>query len=578
VIQELALAKSATVHWGDADIRWQNFADAIALFMTKHDKIMEILGSKPVSFSEMGKPSEHVGALDPRALGANTLVNATSNLFRRSEDGEIHQRLLTLEVLVSSLFLPFEASDPKDTIYAVLSLAKDTSARIDITETPSWRVPPRHQVLLKMMFWLVMWILKLPLIPLVLLLAVLWNNSSEHTPTDNEMSIPIDDRVTPDYDKTLTDVYADFMEYCIEKSDSLDILCRHWAPLPKELTTRQRFVLFKKGQKEEKEMLPTWIPTIDGHAYGGPLGVLGGRKNGDCLVGGLGRLNQQEYNASEDLRPCVKFGKRKAWKEMRKRKAEGTIQKSNTTSPVGLEPIPEISDKASNLPPRVERTPAPVSQPKSIIRKFDGKLQVKGFLLDIIGEKLTGRVLNGVIPAEAFQYGGWESRQGDEAIPDHVPDQLWRTLVADRGPNGTNAPTWYRRACLECLMHTNSNGDFNTLEFRNRLDTPVTMKAFLDRVRSVIWCRKFFLTDGRAPHKPHFGLAPPKTKEGDLICILFGCSVPVILRKISNKGKGLYQFIGACYVHGSMDGEALPAQRAKRSQFPYKDVPGFTLV
>ncbi|KAE9376548.1 hypothetical protein N431DRAFT_529685 [Stipitochalara longipes BDJ] len=487
VIQELALAKTATVHWGGADISWPNFADAIALFMTKHDRITEILG-KPGSFMAFQNPTEHVGALDPRALGANTLVNATTNLFRRAEDGEIHQRLLTLEVLVSSLFLPFEASEPKDTIYAVLSLAKDTSPRIDPTQTPSWRIKPRY--------------------------------------------LPIDVRVSPDYDKTLTDVYADFMEYCIENSKSLDILCRHWAPLPKpmKLTPSQHFDILKAGHKAEEEKLPTWIPTVDGHAYGGPLGVLSGRKNGDSLVGGLERLNQQNYNASEDLQPYVKFGKCKGFEGTRKR------------------------------------------------NKFDGKLYVKGFRVDVIGEKLTGRVSHGVIPAEAFEYGGWISRPDDEVVPDHVPDQLWRTLVADRGPNATNAPTWYRRACLECLMHTNPNGDFNTQQFQNLPDTPVTMKSFLERVRGVIWCRKFFLTAGRVRHKPYFGLAPPGTREGDLICILFGCSVPVILRKIPNNGKGLYNFIGECYVHGIMDGEALPAQLAKRPKWPYKDVQGFTLV
>jgi hypothetical protein len=269
--------------------------------MTKHDRITEILG-KPGSFAEMQKASEHIGALDARALGVNTLVNATSNLFRRSEDGEIHQRLLTLEVLVSSLFLPFEASEPKDTIYAVLSLAKDTSALTDPTGIPSWRVTPRYQV----MFWFLVWLLKLPLQALIfmsLFLALLWNKPSQAAPSENQ-SIPIDDRVSPDYGKALTDVYADFMEYCIEKSNLLDILCRHWAPLPKELTKRQKFELLRDGRKEEKEKLPTWIPTIDGHAYGGPLGVLSGRQNADSLVGGVERLNQQQYNASENLRPA----------------------------------------------------------------------------------------------------------------------------------------------------------------------------------------------------------------------------------------------------------------------------------
>ncbi|GKZ38225.1 hypothetical protein AbraIFM66950_010254 [Aspergillus brasiliensis] len=53
--------------------------------------------------------------------------------------------------------------------------------------------------------------------------------------------------------------------------------------------------------------------------------------------------------------------------------------------------------------------------------------------------------------------------------------------------------------------------------------------------------------------KDYIGLVPSRTQEGDLICVLFGCSVPVILRKQDDH----YIFIGECYVHGIMDGEAI---------------------
>ena len=43
---------------------------------------------------------------------------------------------------------------------------------------------------------------------------------------------------------------------------------------------------------------------------------------------------------------------------------------------------------------------------------------------------------------------------------------------------------------------------------------------------------------------------------GDLVCVLFGCSVPVVLRKRIGEE---YQFVGECYIHGLMDGEAIRA-------------------
>ena len=46
-------------------------------------------------------------------------------------------------------------------------------------------------------------------------------------------------------------------------------------------------------------------------------------------------------------------------------------------------------------------------------------------------------------------------------------------------------------------------------------------------------------------------------QERDVICILYGCSVPVVLREITVKGETFWQLVGECYVHGKMDGEAM---------------------
>lgn len=53
-----------------------------------------------------------------------------------------------------------------------------------------------------------------------------------------------------------------------------------------------------------------------------------------------------------------------------------------------------------------------------------------------------------------------------------------------------------------------------------------------------------------------FGITPASAEVGDIICILFGCSVPVILREHASKTETYFQFIGESYIHGKMDGEA----------------------
>jgi hypothetical protein len=55
--------------------------------------------------------------------------------------------------------------------------------------------------------------------------------------------------------------------------------------------------------------------------------------------------------------------------------------------------------------------------------------------------------------------------------------------------------------------------------------------------------------------KGYIGAVPEQAQQSDLVCILFGCSVPVVLRK--RKEENCYSFIGECYLHGFMDAEAI---------------------
>ncbi len=49
------------------------------------------------------------------------------------------------------------------------------------------------------------------------------------------------------------------------------------------------------------------------------------------------------------------------------------------------------------------------------------------------------------------------------------------------------------------------------------------------------------------------GLVPDHAELGDLICVLFGCDVPVVLRQEDDH----FIFIGECYIRGLMHGEAI---------------------
>jgi hypothetical protein len=81
---------------------------------------------------------------------------------------------------------------------------------------------------------------------------------------------------------------------------------------------------------------------------------------------------------------------------------------------------------------------------------------------------------------------------------------------------------------------------------------------YLRRVQSVVWMQVLIRTTIGESHD-NLGLAPQSVMEGDSICIVYGCSVPVVLRKVfpdGTEGKYYYELIGECYIHGMMDGEA----------------------
>jgi hypothetical protein len=173
-------------------------------------------------------------------------------------------------------------------------------------------------------------------------------------------------------------------------------------------------------------------------------------------------------------------------------------------------------------------------------------LFVDGFLLDtIIKKELPAQ--EGNVPNSWLETGGWRGAIGP------APDRYWRTLVADRSPDGLNPPSTYQRACEYAYHLGPEGGDLNT-ERHIMNNCPEIVAEFLRRVQCVVWKRVLISTQSG-----YLGLAPEKADIGDLVCILYGCTVPVALRKIvrdRTTGESHYQFIGECYIHGMMDGQA----------------------
>ena len=264
VVQELALAKNATLHYNKKEIKWKDFASAIAKFATRFDVIKKLfLPSREFKHNE-----EHLGEIE--ALGANTLVDVTANHFRRSEGApEGLERLSSLESLVSRL-LRFEASDPRDTVYALLSICntKPGVGGRTLRRSSTLLVPDSIESKAK-------------------------NSSTRSGPGSSE----IDVQLVPDYTKTIIEVYRDYTQYCVTTSRSIDIICRHWAPAGRsEAATTEVRIVRKRREKNPQvdAKMPSWVPLLKDSPFGAPRQKGHGRVNGDSLVG---HPDRKCYNA-----------------------------------------------------------------------------------------------------------------------------------------------------------------------------------------------------------------------------------------------------------------------------------------
>ena len=456
VIQEIALAKRATIYCGKAPaVKWRDFANAVALFGSRHRQISGVLRAS----SAFHNAPDILG--DVTALGAHRLVQESSNLFRKSDDGKIQEHLLPLETLVSTLS-PFEATEPHDTIYAVLSLAEDTGAKFSVK--PAAAPPPEPEPPVD----------DEPETPLDL-------NATERAHAEKTIMVlrRVKEEVYPvDYNKTFFEVCKDFLSFTIRNSKSLDMICRPWAP-------------------DTGEKFPSWIRTLSGVAFRAGFNKIHSRVNADTLVG-LPATGKRKYNAARN------FPLGSSW--------------------------------------RLGKAPQ------------DKSLFVRGFVLDSIKVKKVF-AQQGNVPQEWLEMAGWKDTS--TSLP---PDAFWRTLVADRGHDGGNPPLYWQLACKQAYDQRPTDDDLNTerlmaINSRPKAVAEKVVVEYLHRVQAVVWMRRLM----RTTEQKILGLVPAKAKKNDLICILAGCSVPVVLRRVDGdklKGEVFYTLIGECYVHGMMDGEA----------------------
>ncbi|KAH8665930.1 heterokaryon incompatibility protein-domain-containing protein [Tricladium varicosporioides] len=672
VVQELALAREATLYCGGESVGWTQFAGAVALYTAGIGTIRKAWLDQGLN---LGREFSYVWYLDKAAVeatGASLLVNVTSNLFRRSDDGRIIKRLANLESLVAGL-VAFNASDPKDIVYAFLSIAN--------------HVPPEPSIRIY----------------------------------QTEISSLSHITMEADYKKSIVETYIDFVALCIRYSGSLDVMCRHWAPMkhkdhvPEPTSTEiqdfldlsrhdvpsQIYDLFGMPKREDiafpEEIVRSTRFNSTGMLYSPETYIAGGRSTGTTfassiqqppqeirgstlsysgrpkrnrMLSRLTKIIKRPDDQTTDAVQSQKIGEGQAVTTPQFQRVYEASLSSYGNDHMPQDPYPTLETRNPNLgsytSPFISSTefegdpafhryahtgernhggsfipyidsgqrhggdfmaPSDVDKPipswipilsdsawgndfdtrarqnadflvgppsqrpynaaggliaevifgrssaytsfanegqralrSTLLDGYQERVAVKGFPIGIINE-LSLSAINGSVPKDALVMGGFDPWYDAGAPLPAIPDRLWRTLVADRDKSGHKPPYWYYLAavyCLSAVVKTNAPYfDTTILPSDSRSDSVL---HFLERVQSVVWGRRFF----KSAYNNLFGLVPGAARTGDLVCILYGCSVPVVLRR--NQNISTFTFVGEAYVDGMMDGEALQGNKREDTE------------
>ncbi|KAK0613653.1 heterokaryon incompatibility protein-domain-containing protein [Immersiella caudata] len=501
VVQEIALARQATIHCGPDRLAWADFAVAVQLILDT-EKAVQAMSNIIRTGSDLADVSSWIQYFS--ALGASLLVQETGNLsWAHLDDRSL---LPSLEHLVSSLS-SFQVTEPRDAVYSMLAIAGDSipysnhSAESTLTRTPEELIMSAVPELLGGTPFII------------------------------------------DYSRPYADVCEDFITFCAAKtsdpSRALDILCRPWAHAPspnativaheklaqhKRLQNRPRLFSRSVSRRSEGELAKYFaraakVVPSDHWAWLRHTSDLLLGMNQSSTVGDNGEDSSKvsDEEAVELGLPswvCQVSGAAFALFYHPGKHSRMRMGRKNADSLVG---------SAAAAQPRYSASRGMKLDPKRV--RFQKRtalghhsLYVWGYILDAV-QDIGEPSRSGDIPTSWLKLAGWTDTASDP------PESLWRALVANRGRAGGIAPEYYAAALREVVKRSGSHVTvIITSSFTHSEVSPI-LAEFCRRVQASITNRRLIRTkSGR------LGLANPDVQPGDLICVLAGCTVPVALR------------------------------------------------
>jgi hypothetical protein len=512
VVQEIALAREAKIYCGSEEVMWRDFSNAVELFVDFENttrRLSEAMRKEEKQY--VARAFNHISALP-----ANLLVQAKRMVFQRDWDegegeknsGALPRSALSLEYLVSLLSL-FENSREHDVIYALLAIAKD-----------AWPV------------------------------AVVDGGkvySPAAIPESDQDEFPVD------YERPYVDVYKDFIEFCIRHSDplrALDIICRPWAqPKKKETITSEP----GKVQRPLKRRKVDPKADPQGREARGNEETLtaassGGRQRRESLQNPrsvqkffpLGEPNNNELPSgrTEFIRARTGDMPLPSWiTSLTEAPFASTSDARSGMNRRNADPLVGIPGDGQRRYNASQTTGIHMESLRFRKRVFQEQIHysmyVKGFQVDQVDKVQIYSQRGGAVAQEWLELAGWCMSDSFKEPLGDAPEAFWRTIVANRGHYGQLPREYYGPACREAMNSGGiSEGAVVMSQMTEETEQNYGVAQFCRRAQEVIWNRCLIKTK-----RGLLGLARRGVSEGDLVCILYGCSVPVILHETEKSEK-----------------------------------------
>ena len=528
VVQEFAVARSVILVLGNRTVPWLDIARGLQT---------AIVSLERVSIAGLSRSRDMALEVRQALERFKRLAWIAEVGHRRGEEGEYNSANAGLETLVST-FADFEVTLPHDAIYALRSIAREV-------------LSPRR----------------------------------------SELEPPL-----PDYSKSTQHVFAEFVSWAIASSGSLDIVCRPWAmPLdglpswirpflpPSHDVVNDLLINFRPSPTQTNEM-PSWMrpspyPLIGdpGKArYNASAGLSASTYEERTLLhitedGSIsepqspgtgpdtyivdyeldgtedfsGRMDNQPHTVTSPIGAAVSSGKSSERRSYKREQAFSSVAQDPNRPRKNL----KIAGSPTMTPNRVENPYAHVGQ--------DGiSLIVRGWVISII--KQQSAVIYDTLEQDALAI---------LELWDH--ETQWKLLTADRNlSNQDESNVSFPAAWTYCKERRTAEERPRIVLLAYSPSQEEYVTGFLQTVGTIMYNRRLLVLGNRNVG----AIGPGDAEVGDCVCLLFGCSMPCVLRPFGES----YRLVGEAYVHGYMNGEAVE-ERMRKETLDY-DIQLFRLV